>query len=476
MLPTGDGGGSGLFLTPLPEPPGDPAALSRGAATYTAAYGELDRGRATLSGAAGQADGATWSGLGATAYVSATGDLTSASALVCAALARGASTLRAYASDLAEAKATTGRANAAIARVNALARELTGAEATAESDQLTAADAAQTAATAEAHATANPHLPAAKATADSARTTANQAQSAAQDSWNKVSMLNALYDAARATAVSLTAEAERQAKQAASKASAGFQAATADLAGAKPGAARGGAHGVTGSGSSAWQRLVTDFADWNDKAGWGLNSWGAFGAVLTLRAEASYGGAAAKLSSASAAEDEAFWKWYSREGSYFDWQPKATAYNAAASGATDALQDLRESIVPGKGLMGTLGKVGLVAGIGSDIVTEIAPPKSFGPDGLLGGNTDRVMAGANMAASGLALGGSMEIGAATTLLAVPGVDVVVGGVLVGTAVYFGGEFVYQHWSGIEHGVSSAADTVGHGLGSAASWVGGELGL
>ena len=254
------------------------------------------------------------------------------------------------------------------------------------------------------------------------------------------------------------------------------QAATADLAGAKPGAARGGAHGVTGSGSSAWQKLVTDFADWNDKAGWGLNSWGAFGAVLTLRAEASYGGAAAKLSSASAAEDEAFWKWYSREGSYFDWQPKATAYNAAASGATDALKDLRESIVPGKGLMGTLGKVGLVAGIGSDIVTEIAPSKSFGPDGLLGGNTDRVMAGANMAASGLALGGSMEIGAATTLLAVPGVDVVVGGVLVGTAVYFGGEFVYRHWSGIEHGVSSAADTAGHALGSAASWVGGELGL
>ena len=54
-----DGGGStgGLFLKPIPVPPGDPGALSKAAGTYTAAHGELERQQARLTGLAGQAGG-----------------------------------------------------------------------------------------------------------------------------------------------------------------------------------------------------------------------------------------------------------------------------------------------------------------------------------------------------------------------------------------------------------------------------------
>lgn len=475
MIPD-DGGDSGLFLTPVPVPPGDPAALAKGAATYTAAHGELERDRAMLTGAAGQADGATWSGLGATAFVATTDELAAAYALTCSALAKGASTLRTYAAALTVAKETAHSANNAIAKANALASALFAAQSAADGAQRAAVETDQAATTAEAQAAANPHSPAAKVAAENARSTATQSQTAATDAWNKVNSLQAQYDAARATALSLAAEAKRQATEAAMRANAGFEAAAVDLMGLKPKPARGGAHGVTGGGSGAWQDLVAHLAKWNDTAGWALNSWGAFGAVVTGRAEAAYAASSAKLSSASAAEDEAFWKWYSREGSWFDWAPKAQAYNSAATGAAASLKDLRESITPGKGLMGVVGRVGLVAGIGSDVVTEISPSPSFGPDGLLGGNTDRVMAGANMVASGLALGDSFGVEAASAALAIPGVDVVAGGVLVGTAVYFGGEFVYQHWHGIEHGVESVGHGIAHGLSSAASWVGNELGL
>ena len=117
--------------------------------------------------------------------------------------------------------------------------------------------------------------------------------------------------------------------------------------------------------------------------------------------------------------------------------------------------------------MALLGKAGLGLGMASDVITFAAPSKSFGPDGLLGGNTDRAMAAANFAASGLALGGSMDVGLATAALAIPGVDVVVGGVLVGTAAYFAGEYVYQHWGTISHAVTSSIDSAGN-------WAGHEL--
>ena len=77
MLPS-DGGAGGMFLSPVPVPPGDPAALSSGAATYTAAQGEVERNRATLASVAGQAGGPAWTGAGATGFVSSTSTLASA--------------------------------------------------------------------------------------------------------------------------------------------------------------------------------------------------------------------------------------------------------------------------------------------------------------------------------------------------------------------------------------------------------------
>lgn len=467
-----DGGGTGLFLSPVPVPPGDPAALSHAAATYTAAHGELERNRATLTSAAAQTGGSAWSGAGATAFVSTAQELTSAYALTASALAQGAAALRGYASDLAAAKETARRANAAITETNALASALLNAQGAAEGAQASADGAAMTATDAEATAAAAPHSPTAKVAAVDARSAASDAQTAATDAWNRVNALSGQYDAARAHALSLVAQAGTEASLAASKASAGFDAAVADLVGVKPAPARGGAHGVTSAGTSSWAHMISDLAAWNDDAGWGLNSWGAWGAFVTGRKELSYAGASSTLRSAAEAEDEAFWKFYSREGSYFDWAPKVTAYNSAADGAQDALKELRDSISPGDGPIGVVGKVGLVAGIGSDIVTEISPGQSFGPDHVFGGTTNRVMSGLNMGASVLALGDGFGVAAAGAAMAIPGVDVVVGGVLVGTAVYAGGEYVYQHWHGIEHGVS----TVGHDLGSAASWVGSELGL
>ena len=74
MFPS-DGGPGGFFLTPIPVPPGDPGALSSAAGKYTAAHGEIVRQQALLKGAAGQAAGAAWTGVGAANYVAATTDL-----------------------------------------------------------------------------------------------------------------------------------------------------------------------------------------------------------------------------------------------------------------------------------------------------------------------------------------------------------------------------------------------------------------
>ncbi len=71
------------------------------------------------------------------------------------------------------------------------------------------------------------------------------------------------------------------------------------------------------------------------------------------------------------------------------------------------------------------------------------------------------MAAANFAASGLALGGSLGVGLATTALAIPGVGVVAGGVLVGTAACFAGEYVYRHWGAIGHAVTGSIHAVGN---------------
>lgn len=471
MLPS-DGGSGGLFLSPVPEPQGDPAALSRGAATYTAAHGEIERNRAALASAASQAGGTAWSGTGAAGYVSATTDLAATYALTSAALASGATALRAYSADLTTAKETTRQANAAVAASNAAATALLAAEDTARQSATAAAEASQAATTAETQAAANPHSPAATVAAQNARSAATGAQTSANSASGRVSVLTAQYDADHSRALTLITEAQTQATQAASKAASGFDAAATGLMGKSPAPAHGGATGVPGG--SPWQDLIGELADWNDKAGWGLNAWGAFGAVVLGKAEVGYLEAAAGLGKAIDGFDGAV-NAIQSGGGFFStgYYGKVDALNEAFGARRDAAGNLLDAIRPATSdrgfVTGILGRAGLGLGMASDVVTMVAPTKSFGPDGLLGGNTDRVMAGLNFGASGLALGSSFGLEAAGAALAIPGVNIVVGGVLIGTAVYFGGEFVYQHW----HDIAGLGDSAWHGIEDAGSWAGHE---
>jgi trimeric autotransporter adhesin len=476
VLPS-DGGTSGLFLSPVPIPPGDPAALASGAATYTAAQGEIERSRATLASVTGQAGGAAWTGAGASGFVTSTSTLASAYSVTSGALAQGATALRAYSADLAAAQATARQANAAVAQTNATASALLTAQSDAQTAQASANDAANASAAADAHAAANPHSPGAQVAATNARTTASDASTAASGAWQRVTALTGTYDAQRSHAVTLSAQATSQATHASAKAAAAFSAASSSLTTgkSKPGQ------------PSVWQKIVSGIPVWNDRAGWGLNAWGAFGALVVGKAEAKYLEAASTLNGARAAEDQAFWNWYEGDGGWFNWNPARLAYNSAASNASTAAEDLRGAIAPAAsdwGAMAVLGRAGLGLGMASDVVTMWQPTASFGPGGLLGGNTDRVMAGLNFAASGLALGSSLGIGAAAGLMAIPGVDVVVGAVVIGTAAYFAGEFVYQHWGDITHGIEAAGSWLGNeatslgnniasGVTSAGSWVGHE---
>jgi hypothetical protein len=456
-------GGGGLFLTPIPVPPGDPAALTQAAGTYTAAQGAVSRDHATLASAASQAYGTAWQGTGAAGYVTATRDLVATYALTASALARGASTLRTYAADLTAAQATARQANAAVATSNAAAAKLLTAQGAAERSQAAATTAAQTSTTADATAAASPHSPSAQVAADHAKTAAGDAQSAADSDQRQLTALSSAWDSDYNRAVTLCARAQEQASQAATRAATGFSAASTGLMGKSPKPVRGNAQGV--DGGSPWQDLIDRLADYNDKAGWGLNAWGAFGAVVLTKSEVVYLEAQADLGRKVGTFDDAVEAVMADKGFF-----SSNYYSAVddLSGAFRARRaanaDLLEAIRPAGndwGAMGVLGKAGLGLGMASDVVTLAAPTPSFGPDGLLGGNTDRGMAAANLAASGLALGSTMDIGLASAAMAIPGVDVVVGAVLVGTAAYFAGEYVYQHWGTISHGVEDAGNWVGH---------------
>jgi hypothetical protein len=463
-----DDGGGGLFLSPIPVPPGDPGALSRAAGTYTAAHGEIERLRARLGGIAGQADGIAWTGLGAASYVSATTDLAAVYALTAGALARGATALRAFSDDLTSAQRTAHAANAAVATCNAAARAYLAVQATAEQTQADADDAAQASSTAQSLADANPHSVPARQSADTARTAANDAQSAADAAAGRASALLSQYEADYSRAVSLCSQAREQERQAVTKAGAAFNAAATGLMGKPATPVRGGASAVTGG--SAWTTVINALSTGNNWAGPLLNGWGAFGAVVLTKAEAVYLESQADLGKAVDTYDAAIDAVLSDRGFFSSgFYTAQDAYNAAADVNAKALTGLQDAIRPAvgdPGPMALLGKVGLGAGMASDVITFIDPSPSFGPGGVLGGDTDRAMAAANFAASGLALGSSLDIGLATTAMAIPGVNVVVGGVLIGTAAYFAGEYVYQHWGGITHAVNDAVDAAG-------SWAGHE---
>jgi hypothetical protein len=124
-----------------------------------------------------------------------------------------------------------------------------------------------------------------------------------------------------------------------------------------------------------------------------------------------------------------------------------------------------------------------------DVLTEWRPGPGFGPHGMFGGNASRVVAGVNFAASGIALGSSLGYAWAGAALAViPGGQVVVAGVLIGTTLYFAGSFVYQHWNDVvnwgkdawqgvedvkswaENEVGKLGSGIGHDIGKALSWL------
>jgi hypothetical protein len=457
VLPADDG--SGLYLSPVPVPTGDPAALAKAASTFTAAHGEISRNHATLTGP-------VWQGTGAAAYLTSVHDLTVTYALTATALASGATALHAYAGDLRTAQDTARRANAAVATANAAATAMLGAQATADQSRAAATDAAQTSATADAQAAASPHSPTAHTAATTARTAATQAQATAQSDAGRLSSLSAAWATDRSHALSLCSLAQQQASHAATKAGAAFDAAATALMGKTAKPVRGGATGVAG-GESSWQKLSDDMDTVNDDAGWGLNSLNAFGAIFMSKAEVVYLEAQAGLSKSITGYDTAVEAVLADKGFFSSgFYPATNKLNEAFGARRAANSDLMDSIRPAtsdKGLLATGTRGLLVLGMVSDLWTMKDPAKSFGPGDVLGGNTDRVMAGANLAASGVALGASMDVGLATAAMAIPGVDVVVGAVLIGTAVYFGGEFVYAHWDDISHAASTATHAVGTAL-------------
>lgn len=277
MLP--DGYDSGLFLSPVPVPPGDPDALSQAAATFTAAHGEIERNRAALASTAGEATGLVWTGRGEVGFLTIAGELMIAYGLTAEALASGATALRTYSAALAAAKRTAIQANEAVAAANAAARQLLLAEDSARQSQSASDDAGQAAADAEASAAASPHSPTAHAAAVDARTAANQALAVANADAARLSAASANYDADRSRALALSAQAVAEARQAADRAAAEFDAATAGLRRtiAKP-AARphpSGSHGgVLSDIGSFFSHAGHDLANWGEDAVNGLASFG----------------------------------------------------------------------------------------------------------------------------------------------------------------------------------------------------------
>jgi hypothetical protein len=442
MLPDGDGGG--LLLATISVPPGDPAALAAGARTYTAAQGEIQRNRAALSAATEQVGGPAWQGMGASSYAKFTSDLAATYGLAAAGLAQGATTLKAYSAALAKAQETARQANAAVAVSNAAAGRLLDAQAAAQQAQTSADNASQAATSAENQASASPHSPTAKVAAENARSAA---------------------DADHARALTLISEAQSQATHANSAASAGFDAAVSQVVGAKPHAPRGGATGI--NGSAKWLSLGDDV---NAFAAAGGAAFTVLSGSLFAKAAQEYFESAGELEEATSAYQSAYDGFYGvsvtqRTQGWFDMMAKKRTMEAAAKTEDTAKGDLEDSLSGTDDIIGKFGAGMYGLAIVSDIYTEFRPSNAFGSTGEV---LDRVNSGLNMAASGLALGDAMGYAAAGALMAVPGVDVVVGGVLIGTALYATGELVWQHYgSDIKHAlhdVSHWADDVGSFLG------------
>ncbi len=277
MLP--DGYDSGLFLSPVSVPSGDPDALSRAAATFAAAHGEIDRNCASLASTAGEATGLVWTGRGELGFLTIAGELMTAYRLTAGALANGATALRTYSAALAAAQRTAVQANEAVAEANASARLLLSAQASVQQSQSASGVADQVASDAEAAAAASPHSPTAAAAAVDARSAANEALAAANAAAARLSAASANYDADRSRALALSAQAVAEARQAADRAAAEFDAATAGLRStiAKPAPhphPRSSHPGILSDIGSFFGHAGHDLENWGEDAVNGLASFG----------------------------------------------------------------------------------------------------------------------------------------------------------------------------------------------------------
>lgn len=467
MLP--DGGQSGLFLTPIQVPKGDPAALAAAGRTYSSGQGEIERNHAALRSAASQVGGPAWQGMGAKAYVSITNQLAACYALTSSGLSQGALTLRAYSADLAAAQEAARQANAAIASSNAAANALLSAQDAASQAQYAANEASQNATTAEAHAAANPHSPAASLAAKQARQSATDAQNAADTASSQLSSASLAYDSAHSRALGLITHAQTLATTATNKAAAGFNEAAAVLAGDRTRKPHGGAHGVPGGGT--WAKLSKDIGTWNSYLSVVLDGWGAYGGVVFGKASLNFFEAWSKFREASAVADEKYYNFYGklvteRTQGFWDMDQAQRDAAAAKTTETEAGEGLRTSLEGDSAVSRGIGQAGLIAAMASDVITEWQPSTAFGSAGAVG---DRVSAGLNFVASGLVLSDTFGLEAAAGLMAVPGVDVVVGGVLIATTLYAASELIWTHYGTdikhAAHAVAHAFDDLGHDIAS-----------
>jgi hypothetical protein len=466
MLP-GDGGGGGLYLPAIEVPPGDPGALSAAAGTYTAAHGEIERNRAALAREASGAGDAQWIGVGAQTFGTVTTELAAAFSLTSAALANGATALRAYSTALATAKETARKANAEVQLTNQTATALLAAEATAQASQQAAEQASQDASTAHAHATANPHSPSAASAAQTAQQSATDAQNAANDDAATVTALTARYDTERAQALKLCALAKQQATTAARDASAAFDNATLGLLDNKPKPARGGAHGDKGS---PWEGL----SEIIEKTHTGLGFVAADGILWAL----GKGAEQAEKFMDDLPKTELEWL---HEALPWGQEAPDDQWAAALHGwftKSDAAEAFGEQFVNDTKFLGMVSRIGRVAGgpiaITGDIITMINPPQA----GTMG-NVDRVVAGTNAVLVGAdtvgAIGALASIDAISFSLPPVGVAVA-----VGTGLYLAGAYAYKHWAWfrddlanpVGHAAVNLVKGVGHGLAD----LGHDLGL
>jgi hypothetical protein len=459
------GGGNGMFLATIPIPPGDPGALSAAAGTYTAAHGEIERNKASLSREAAGAGEAQWIGIGSQSFTTVTSELVAAFSLTSAALAKGSTALKAYSTALATAKETAHKANAEVALTNQTASALLAAEATARSSALASSEASQQANTAQTHATAHPHSPVAAQAAHTAQQTASDAETTANGDAAKVTALTSKYETERAQALKLCALAKQQATTAAQNATTAFDGATLGLLDNKPKPAKGGAEGDKGS---PWEGLTEVI----EKTHTALGFAAADGVLWYL-------GKGSELAE----------KWMDDlpklEGEWLHeslpWGKGASEeeWTAAVKGwwaKSDAAEAFGEQFVNDTKFLGMVSKIGRLSGpvaVAGDVITFIDPPQA----GVMG-NVDRVMAGSNAV-----LVGADTVGAIGTLAGIDAISFSIPplgvAVAVGTGLYLAGAYAYKHWAWfrndfanpIGHAAVDLVKGAGHGLSSLAHDIG-----